>query len=91
MCIAKIAEGPIQTFGELDLGFGRVNRGREGIIRQMSTQLAVVYTHTSHHLSNIQIDFDGRDRARARSRPIMAGRPTAAPWSSGYCVGRRRI
>ena len=52
---------------EFDLGFGRVNRGREGVFKQMSTRMPVEYSHTSHHLSNIRIRFDGHERARATS------------------------
>lgn len=52
---------------EFDLGFGRVNRGREGIFNQMSTRMPIEYTHTSHHLSNIRIRFEGRERAHASS------------------------
>jgi ketosteroid isomerase-like protein len=53
--------------GEFDLGFGRVNRGRDGVFKQMSTRMPIEYTHTSHHLSNIRIRFEGRELAHASS------------------------
>jgi ketosteroid isomerase-like protein len=53
--------------GEFDLGFGRVNRGRDGVYKQMSTRMPIEYSHTSHHLSNIRVTFEGRELARATS------------------------
>jgi len=53
--------------GVFDLGFGRVSRGRRGVAEQIRTRVPSEYTHTSHHLSNIRITFEGRSRARARS------------------------
>jgi uncharacterized protein (TIGR02246 family) len=52
---------------EFDFGFGNVRRGRDQVHQQMSERLGRDYTHTSHHLSNIRIAFEGRERARARS------------------------
>jgi 3-phenylpropionate/cinnamic acid dioxygenase small subunit len=59
--------GLFTEYGEFDLGFGRVSRGRQGVKEQIRTRVPTEYTHTSHHLTNIRISFDGRDRATARS------------------------
>lgn len=53
--------------GQMDLGLGRVWQGRAEILKNMSGRLEQDYTHTSHHLSNIRIVFDGRERASASS------------------------
>ncbi len=53
--------------GEMDLGLGRVWHGRDEILKNMSCRLEQDYTHTSHHLSNIRIHFDGRERASTSS------------------------
>jgi hypothetical protein len=53
--------------GELDPGFGRVSKGRGGVEEQIRTRVPTEYPHSSHHLSNIRITFEGRDRAKAGS------------------------
>lgn len=66
--------------GELDLGFGRVSKGRGGVEEQIRTRVPTEYPHPSHHLSNIRITFEGRDRAKggsyvmARHRQVSDGR-----------------
>ena len=51
---------------EFDFGFGRVHKGPTGVYRQISSNLSGTYSHTSHHISNIQIEFQGRNRATSR-------------------------
>jgi uncharacterized protein (TIGR02246 family) len=53
--------------GQMDLGLGRVWHGRAEILKNMSGRLEQDYTHTSHHLSNIRVRFDGREQASASS------------------------
>jgi uncharacterized protein (TIGR02246 family) len=72
---------------EFDLGFGRVNRGREGVFKQMSTRMPIEYSHTSHHLSNIRVRFDGHERARATSY-IFAWHRQAADGRERRLFGR---
>lgn len=72
---------------EFDLGFGRVSRGRAAIVEQMSSRLGVDYTHTSHHLSNVRVDFAGRDRAVTRSY-VMAWHRQAFDGRQRHLFGR---
>ena len=64
--IAGVA-GLFTEDGVMDLGLGRVWHGRREILENMSGRLEQDYTHTSHHLSNIRVRFEGRDRATASS------------------------
>ena len=50
-----------------DFGFGDIVRGRQKVLQTIEHRVASAYTHTSHHLSNIRIDFVNRDRAIAKS------------------------
>jgi ketosteroid isomerase-like protein len=52
---------------EMDLGLGRVWHARREVFENMSGRLEQDYTHTSHHLSNIRVVFESRDRATASS------------------------
>jgi 3-phenylpropionate/cinnamic acid dioxygenase small subunit len=72
---------------EFDMGFGRVSRGRQGVYQQMNPRLGTEYTHTSHHLSNVRIEFEGRDRARARSY-VMAWHRQASDGRERKLFGR---
>jgi uncharacterized protein (TIGR02246 family) len=74
------AEGVAELFTddcEFDFGNGRVISGRPAVAELMAGRLAADYTHTSHHVSNVRIRFEGRDRAQCWSYILTFHRMTA--------------
>ena len=57
-------------------GVGPPSRGRDTRRREAERDLAL-FEATSHHLSNVIVEFDSRDRARARSAVHAWHRPKA--------------
>ena len=81
---------------------GEWTAGREALTDKLRTALAG-YAQTSHHVSNVEIDFEGPDTAAAQSAVILASplrrvrvdpvrpvRRSLDPDRSGLAAGRTR-